>query len=111
MMSEELETVALFQRLDPEHVEAYRAAHEAVPSAVTQAMERGGVHSFRLFVEEDISVGVIEVEDFEAFNETYLADEECQMWEEHVAAFKKSGVDVDTGDMPIMEEIWTFERD
>ena len=110
-MTDELETVAMFQRLDPDRVDEYLEAHEDVPGAVPAAMERGGVHSFRLFVEDDVSVGIIEVEDFDAFNEEYLADEECQDWEEYVADFKRSGVDVDEGDMPLMDEVWTFERD
>lgn len=110
-MTDELDTVALFQRLDPDQVDEYLEAHEDVPDAVPTAMERGGVHSFRLFVEDDVSVGIIEVEDFEAFNEEYLADEECQDWEEFVADFKRSGVDVNEGEMPLMDEVWTFERD
>jgi L-rhamnose mutarotase len=110
-MADDLEHVAILQRLDPDHVDDYLEAHEDVPEAVSDAMERGGVQTFRLFVHGDISVGYLAVEDFEAFNQTYTADPECQEWEDHVGEFKRSGVDVESGEMPLMDEVWTFETD
>ena len=109
-MTDELERVVMLQRLDPDRVEEYLDAHEHVPEAVSAAMDRGGVKAFRLFVRDDISVAYIEVEDFASFNREYMNDPDCQDWEDHVAAFKLSGVDVESGDMPLMDEVWTFER-
>ena len=60
---------------------------------------------------EGTTYGYIEVEDFEAFNEEYMADPDCREWERRVAAFKQSGVDAESGEMPLMEEIWTFGTD
>lgn len=110
-MTDDLERAAMLQRLDPDHVDDYLEAHEDVPDAVPEAMERGGVHTFRLFVHGEISVGYIEVEDFEAFNEEYMADPECRQWEDRVGEFKRSGVDTESGEMPLMDEVWTFEAD
>jgi L-rhamnose mutarotase len=110
-MADDIEHVAMIQRLVPDRVDEYLEAHEEVPDAVSEAMERGGVHTFRLFVHGDISVGYIEVEDFETFNEVYTADPECQAWEDRVGEYKRSGVDVDSGEMPVMDEIWTFEAE
>lgn len=105
----DLERVVMLQRLKPDRVDEYVDAHDDVPDAVTDAMDRGGVHSFRLYVRDAISVGYIEVEDFEAYTDTYLADEECREWERYVDRFKRTGVDVDDEELPLMEEVWTFE--
>ncbi|WP_436927537.1 L-rhamnose mutarotase [Halosimplex amylolyticum] len=105
------ERVAMLQRLDPDHIDDYLEAHEDVPQAVSDAMDRGGVQEFRLFVRDEISVAYFEVDDYEEFNGVYMADPECQEWEERVAAFKQEGVDVDSGEMPLMDEVWTFEAE
>jgi L-rhamnose mutarotase len=102
------ETVVILQRLDPDRVDEYVESHEDVPEAVTDAMAEGGVEEFRLFVEGDVAVCVLDVEDFEAYQERYESDEACLEWESHVDQFKRSGVDPDTGEMPTMEEVWTF---
>ncbi|MFB6136815.1 MAG: L-rhamnose mutarotase [Halobacteriaceae archaeon] len=105
------ERVVMLQELDPDRVDEYLAAHEDVPEAVSDAMERGGVESFELYVRDAVSVGIIEVEDFEAYNEVYMDDPECREWERHVEQFKRSGVDPDSGEMPLMDEVWRFEAD
>lgn len=74
-------------------------------------MERGGVHSFRLFVLGDISVGYIELDDVERFNREYIADPDCRQWERRVGEFKRSGVEVESGEMPLIEEVWAFEAE
>jgi len=109
--ADDRDRVLLVQELDPEHVDAYVEAHEAVPSAVIEAMERGGVERFDLFLHDNLSIGYIVAEDFEAFQETYAEDPECLEWEDRVAAFKQSGVDPDSGEMPLGDRIWSFERE
>jgi L-rhamnose mutarotase len=107
--SDDYERVAMIQRLKPDRVDDYLEAHEDVPEAVSAAMERGGVLQFQLFVRGDLSIGYIEVEDLESFQEEYMSDPECQEWEERVGEFKTSGVDVDEGSMPVMDHVWSFE--
>ena len=107
--TDDIDRVAMIQRLDPDRVDDYLAAHEDVPEAVSEAMERGGVRQFQLFVRDDISVGYIEVEDLEAYVEEYASDPECREWEERVAEFKTAGVDVEDGSMPLMDRVWSFE--
>jgi len=74
-------------------------------------MDRGGVRTYELFVNGDVSIGYAEVEEFEAFLEEYLADERCQEWERRVERFKRSGVDVDGSSVPLMEHVWSLEGD
>jgi L-rhamnose mutarotase len=108
---DDFERVAMIQRLKPDRVDDYLEAHEDVPGAVSEAMERGGVRQFQLFVQGDLSIGYFEVEDLEEFNEEYMNDPRCQEWEERVGEFKQSGVDVDEGSMPTMDHVWSFEAD
>jgi len=108
---DDLERVAMIQHLDPDRVDEYLEAHEDVPDAVAAAMDRGGVRTYELFVHDDVSVGYAEVEEFDAFLEEYLADEECQEWERRVERFKRSGVDVEESDVPLMEHVWSLEGD
>lgn len=110
-MADVLEHVAMLQRLDPDHVDDYVEAHQDVPETVTEVMAANGVHRFRLWVRDEITVGYIEIEDWDAFTERYMADPDCVAWEERVGAFKRSGVDVETGELPIMDEVWSFEPD
>ncbi|QGA82216.1 L-rhamnose mutarotase [Halomicrobium sp. LC1Hm] len=110
-MGSDTETVVVMQRLDPDRVDEYVESHEHVPAAVTRAMEAGGVEEFRLFVEDDVAVCVVEAESFEAYQERYESDEACLEWEAHVDQFKRSGVDPETGEMPTMDEIWSFTSD
>jgi L-rhamnose mutarotase len=111
MSDTDTETVVILQRLDPDSVDEYVESHDDVPEAVTEAMAEGGVAEFRLFVEDDVAVCVLEVADFAAYQERYETDEECLAWEAHVDQFKRSGVDPDTGEMPTMEEIWSFTNE
>jgi L-rhamnose mutarotase len=107
----EPDRVLLVQDLDPEKVDDYVEAHDDVPDAVTDAMERGGVHRFDLFVHDGVSIGYVVVDDFERFQSVYGDDPECMAWEERIAPFKRSGVDPDTGEMPLGDRIWSFDAD
>jgi len=42
------------------------------------------------------------------FEEAYGSDPDNQAWEERVGEFKRSGVDPDEMEMPVMERIWTL---
>jgi len=106
---EELDRVVLVQELKADRVGDYLEAHEDVPDPVTERMEQSGVEEFRLFVGDELSIGYIEAEDFERFQEEYSADPECEDWEERVAEFKESGVDPESGEFPVLDEVWTFE--
>jgi L-rhamnose mutarotase len=87
-------------------------AHDDVPEGVVDAMHRGGVESFELFLRDEISVCVMEVEDLDAYVEAVADDPAVEEWERHVADFKQDGVDVDADpdeQLPLMESIWTLE--
>ncbi|MFB6296091.1 MAG: L-rhamnose mutarotase [Halobacteriales archaeon] len=107
--SDDVDRVVLVQELKPDRVGEYLEAHEDVPDPVTERMAESGVEEFRLFVGDDLSIGYIEVEDFERFQAEYSADPDCEDWEERVAEFKQSGVDTEEGDFPVLDEVWTFE--
>ena len=111
--STELERVAYLQRIDPDRREEYVAAHDDVPEAVTDAMERSGVTDFRLFVRGDVAVCVVEAPDVDAYFEEVTENPDVQEWERYVAQFKREGVDVnadaDENAVPLMESVWSFE--
>lgn len=108
---DEIEHGAMIQRLKPDRIEEYLDAHEDVPDAVPEAMERGGVKQFQLFVHDDISIGYIEAEDLDEFVEVYTADPQCQVWEEFVDEFKTASIDVKGAELPLMDHVWSFEVD
>lgn len=105
-----LERVAMIQHLNPDRVDEYLAAHENVPEPVVEHMQRCGVETFELFVEENLSVGYVELEDFEQFAEDYSADPDCQEWEERVGEFKRNGVDTNDADIPLMDHVWSLDE-
>ncbi|MFB6106354.1 MAG: L-rhamnose mutarotase [Halobacteriaceae archaeon] len=110
--SDDAETVVYLQRLDPDRVEEYVAAHEDVPEGVTDAMARGGVHEFDLFVRDDLAVCVMEVEDLDAYLEAVDGDEAVAEWERYTGQFKRAGVDPDAAPeegIPFMDRVWRFE--
>lgn len=108
--TDSLEGVAMIQHLDPDRIDDYLEAHEAVPEPVVEHMQRCGVETFELFVEDDLSVGYVELEDFEQFVEGYSADPDCQEWEKRVGEFKRSGVDTDDADIPLMDHVWSLDE-
>ena len=115
-MSDENSTVraAFLQRIDPDKVEGYRELHEDVPEFVTDAMERAGVHDFRLFLRDEIAICVLDVEDPETYVEVMSADENMDEWERRANEYKDEGIDVDSAEeqqMPWMDEIWRFTPD
>jgi len=106
------------QRIDPEQRPAYVDAHDEVPEGVREAMARGGVERFDLFVRGDVAVCILECGDLDAYLEAVTDDPAVEEWERHVAQFKREGVDVDADpdeQIPFAEEVWTFrpgaERD
>jgi len=106
-----LERVVLVQKLKPDRVDEYLDAHEDVPDPVIERMKQSGVREFRLFVEGEYSIGYIEAEDVERFQEEYSTDPDCEAWEERVGEYKQSGVDTESGEFPVLEAVWTFEAD
>lgn len=111
-MTTELERAVYVQRIDPEHKAEYVAAHDDVPEAVTDAMQRAGVERFDLYVRDDIAICILEAPDIEAYNEEMAENQAVREWERHVAQFKIDGVDVDDESdetIPYMDRIWSFE--
>ncbi|MCG1007560.1 L-rhamnose mutarotase [Halorubrum lacusprofundi] len=108
------ERAVYVQRLAPDQREAYVEAHDDVPEGVTDAMERGGVKKFELYVREDIAVCILECADIEAYLEAVDGDEAVDDWERYTGRFKQSGVDADADPkdgIPFMERVWRFEPD
>ena len=108
------ERAVYVQRLDPDQREAYVAAHDGVPDGVTNAMERGGVETFELYVRDDIAVCILECADIDAYLEAIDGDETVAEWERYTAQFKESGVDADAdpdAGIPFMERVWQFDAD
>lgn len=113
-MARETERAVYVQRIDPEHREAYVDAHDDVPEGVTEAMERGTVTSFDLYVRDDVAVCVLEATDLDAYREAVTGDPAVEEWERHVAQFKRDGVDVDAPadeQIPFVDRIWSFSPD
>lgn len=108
------ERAVYVQRLDPDQREAYVNAHDSVPEGVTDAMERGEVEAFELYVRDDIAVCILECPDIEAYLEAVNGDEAVADWERYTGQFKQSGVDADADPedgIPFMERVWRFEPD
>ncbi|MFA9518371.1 L-rhamnose mutarotase [Halopenitus sp. H-Gu1] len=111
-MSDETERAVYLQRLEPDQREEYVDAHDDVPEAVTDAMERGGVEKFELYVRDDIAVCILECEDLDAYLEAVDGDEDVAEWERYTGQFKREGVDADAdpeSGIPFMDRIWRFE--
>lgn len=110
-MVADTERAVYVQRIDPDYREEYLEAHEDVPAGVSEAMHRGGVTEFELYVRDDLAVCILEAEDVDAYLEAVDGDEAVEEWERRVAQFKREGVDVDDEDEPIpfMDRIWTLE--
>jgi len=106
--SDEVERVVMLQRLKSDAVDDYVEAHEDVPDSVVEAMEEGGVEEYELYVYDDIAIGIMDVHDLDEFEERYGSDPDNQAWEERVGEFKRSGVDPDEMEMPVMERIWSL---
>lgn len=106
-----LEQIVILQRIKPELSDDYIKAHDDVPQSVIDAMVEGGVHEYRLYLRDEIAVGVVEVEDMDKFQERYENDPANQEWEAHVEQFKREGIDPGDMEMPVMEEIWSLSED
>ncbi|WP_228546152.1 L-rhamnose mutarotase [Halegenticoccus tardaugens] len=111
-MSSDTERAVYIQHIDSEHRDEYLKAHEDVPKGVSQAMKRGGVTEFELYVRDDLAVCILEAEDIGVYLDEVDGDEAVEEWERYVAQFKREGVDVDDDEEPIpfMERIWTLSR-
>lgn len=106
-----LERAVYIQEIDPEHVEAYVRAHDDVPSAVTDAMDRAGVERFDLYVRGTVAVCIVEAHDVEKYFDAMDGDEGVKDWERRVGAYKLEGVDVDADEgasIPMMDRIWHY---
>ncbi len=111
-MTSDTERAVYVQRLDPDQRADYLAAHEEVPEGVTDAMRRGGVTEFELYVRDDIAVCILEAEDLDDYVATVTDDPAVESWERRVAEFKREGVDVDADSdeqIPFMDRVWSFE--
>jgi L-rhamnose mutarotase len=106
--SDDLARVVMLQRLKQDAIDDYVAAHDDVPDSVVDAMNEGGVDEYELYVYEDIAVGIMDVRDLDEFEDVYGDDPDNQAWEERVGEFKRSGVDPDEMEMPVMERIWSL---
>lgn len=99
------------QRLDPDRRDEYVAAHDEVPDGVTEAMERGGVTAFELYVRDDIAVCILECADLDAYLDAVEGDEAVAEWEAYTGQFKRDGVDPEADPdegIPFMERVWSF---
>lgn len=111
-MAPETERVVYVQRINPERKQEYIDAHDDVPEGVTNAMERGTVREFELYVRDDIAVCILEAEDLGAYQAAVTGDPVVEEWERRVAQFKRDGVDVDAPEedqIPFMKELWSFQ--
>lgn len=106
----DLQRVVMIQKLKADAVGGYVEAHEDVPDSVIEAMEEGGVETYELYVQDDVAVSIMDVEDLTEFEEVYGDDSRNQAWEERVGRFKRSGVDPDDMEMPAMERIWSLNE-
>lgn len=105
------ERAVYLQRIDPERRGEYVEAHEDVPDGVVEAMDRGGVTDFELYVRDDIAVCVLECEDVDAYLDAVDGDEAVAEWEAYTGQFKRDGVDPDADPdegIPFMEKIWEY---
>jgi L-rhamnose mutarotase len=105
------ERAVYVQRVDPGHREEYLDIHDEVPEGVKDAMARGGVAAFELYLRDDIAVCVLEAEDIDAYVETVTGDPAVEEWERRTAHLKQEGVDVDADpeeQIPFMDRIWSF---
>jgi L-rhamnose mutarotase len=111
-MSETLERSVYIQRIDTDHREQYIDAHDQVPVGVTDAMRRGGVKEFELYVRGDMAVCILEAEDVDAYFDSIDGDAAVEEWERYVAQFKQEGINIDDKDetIPFMECIWTLSE-
>jgi L-rhamnose mutarotase len=82
------ERAVYVQRLDSDQREAYVAAHDEVPEGVTDAMERGGVEEFELYVRDDVAVCILECVDLDAYLDAVDGDEAVAEWERYTGQFK-----------------------
>lgn len=99
------------QRLDPNRRDEYVAAHDEVPEGVTEAMDRGGVTEFELYVRDDIAVCVLECADLDAYLDAVEGDDTVAEWEAYTGQFKRDGVDPDAdpdAGIPFMQRVWSF---
>lgn len=108
------ERAVYIQRIDPNCREAYIEAHDDVPDTVINAMERGGVMSFDLYLRDNIAVCILEALDIDAYLDTIDGDEDVAEWERYTGQFKRDGVDADADPeegIPFMDCIWSFQPD
>lgn len=106
------ERAVYVQRLDPDAVDEYVAAHDDVPEGVTDAMERGGVERFDLYVRDDVAVCVLEAEDIDAYLDAVDGDDAVAAWEREVGRYKHEGVDPDADPdvgIPFADRVWSFD--
>ena len=88
--------------------------HEGVAEGVTDAIERGGVEEFKLYVRDDIGVCILECADLEAYLAAIDGDEAVTDWERCAGRFKKVDVDADANPeagILFMKRIWRSEPD
>lgn len=108
------ERAVYIQRIDPNHREAYVEAHNEVPDTVTNAMERGNIISFDLYLRDNIAVCILEAPDIDAYLDAIDGDKDVAEWERYTSQFKREGVDADADPkegIPFMDRIWSFQPD
>jgi L-rhamnose mutarotase len=113
-MSSDPDRAVYIQHLDPDQRQAYVDAHDGVPAGVTDAMARGGVERFELYVRESIAVCLLECEDIDAYLDAVDGDDRVAEWERYTGQFKREGVDPEAdpaAGIPFMERVWAFAPD
>ena len=108
------ERAVYVQRIYPDRREAYLEAHDDVPEDVTDAMARGGIEEFELYVRDDIAVCILECADVDAYLDAVDGDDAVAEWERYTGQFKQSGVDADAdpkAGIPFMKRVWRFDPD
>jgi L-rhamnose mutarotase len=106
-----VERAVYIQRIDPERREEYVEAHDEVPEGVRDAMERGGVTDFELYLRDDVAVCILECEDLDAYLDAVDDDDAVADWEDYTGQFKRDGVDPDADPeegIPFMDRVWSF---
>ena len=111
---DDVERFVYLQRLNPEKKNAYIDAHEDVPSGVTDAMKRGGVKNFELYIRDNIAVCILETDDLDEYSDTIEGNKSITDWEKYTSQFKQTGVDADAPPqegIPFMNRVWQFTAD
>jgi L-rhamnose mutarotase len=83
-----MERVCFLLRVRPDHLDEYRARHEAVWPEMLDALRETGWRNYSLFLRDDgLLVGYLETDDFAAAQRGMEATDVNARWQGEMAAF------------------------